>query len=126
MTKNPTPLVLVVESDPIQRDIIQMVLKRLGCVIVQTRDPNQVPIILSKQHPSLLILDTFLPGSSGLEILKELNQQRLLKHTAVLIVSAYGFIDIIQQAKNAGADEFLIKPLDIDDLSKRIQSLLKI
>lgn len=126
MTENPTPLVLIIESDPVQRDLIQMVLKRLGCSIVHTSDPKQVPVILSKQHPSLIILDTFLPGSSGLEILKELKQKNSLKHTAVLIISSYGFPEIIQQAKKAGADEFLIKPLNIEEFSNRVESLLKI
>lgn len=126
MTLNPTPLVLVVEPDPVQRDLMQMVLTRLGCNIIQTRDPKKIPLIISKQHPSLLILDTFLPGSSGLEVLRELNLQNHLKHTAVLLVSSFGFPEIIQQAKNAGADEFLIKPLDMDDFSMRIKALVKI
>jgi CheY-like chemotaxis protein len=126
MTANPVPLVLVVESDPIQRDLMQMTLTRIGCDVVNTHEPQQVSTILTKQHPSLLILDTFMPGSSGLEILNELNQKKLIKHTLVLLVSSYGFPEIIQQAKDAGAHEFLIKPLDYENFSKRVKLLLKI
>jgi two-component system, OmpR family, phosphate regulon response regulator PhoB len=126
MTANPVPLVLVVESDSIQRDLIKLCLQRIGCDVISTRSPNKIPSIISKQHPSLLILDTFLPGSSGLEVIKDLNLKKLLKNTLVLLISAYGFSEIIQQAKDAGVHEFLIKPLDLDDFSARVKSMLKI
>jgi len=126
MTANPVPLVLVVESDTIQRDSIQLCLQRIGCEVVSTRNPDQIPSIVTKQHPSLIILDTFLPGSSGLEVIKDLNTKKLLKHTVIFLISAYGFSDIIQQAKDAGVHEFLIKPLDLEDLTSRVKLKLKI
>jgi CheY-like chemotaxis protein len=126
MTANPIPLVLLVESDSIQRDLIQLCLQRIGCEVVSTRNPEQISSIITKKHPSLLILDTFLPGSSGLEVIKDLNHKKLLKHTMVLLISAYGFSEIIQQAKDEGVQEFLIKPLDLEDLSTRVKFMLKI
>ena len=126
MTANPVPLVLVVESDSIQRDLILLCLQRIGCEVISTRNPEQISPIVSKQHPSLIIIDTFLPGSSGLEVIKDLNFKKLLKHTMVLIISSYGFSDIIQQAKDAGVQEYLIKPLDLEDLSARVKTMLKI
>lgn len=126
MTANPVPLVLIVESDSIQRDLIQLCLQRIGCKVISTRNPVQILPLITKEHPSLLILDTFLPGSSGLEVIKEINQKKLLKHTMVLLISAYGFSDIIQQAKDAGVHEFLMKPLDIDEFSTRVKTMLKI
>ncbi len=126
MTANPVPLVLVVESDSIERDLIQLCLQRIGCEVISTRNSDQISSIITKNHPSLLILDTFLPGSSGLEVIKDLNQKKLLKHTMVLLISSYGFSDIIQQAKDAGVHEFLIKPLDLDEFSTRVKMMLKI
>lgn len=126
MTANPVPLVLVVESDSVHRDLIQLCLRRIGCEVSITRNPEQIAIIISKDHPSLLILDTFLPGSSGLEVINELNSKKLLKHTKVLLISSFGFSDIIQQAKDAGVQEFLIKPINIDEFSARIKLMLKI
>ena len=126
MTANPIPLVLVVESDSVQHDLIKLCLQRIGCEVISTRKPDQISSTIAKKHPSLLILDTFLPGSSGIEVLKELNQKKLLKTTLVLMISSYGFSDIIQQAKVAGVHEFLIKPLDIDEFSARVKSMLKI
>lgn len=126
MTANPVPLVLVVESDLVQRDLIQLSLKRIGCAVITTRNHGQIIPIIAKEHPSLLILDTFLPGSSGLEVITELNKKKLLKHTMVLLISAYGFSDIIQQAKDAGVHEFLIKPLVVDEFLARVKSMLKI
>jgi len=126
MTANPVPLVLVFESDKVQRDLIQLCLQRIGCEVVSTRNIDQISTIITKDHPSLLILDTFMPGSSGLEVIKELNQKKILKHTLVLLISSFGFSDIIQQAKDAGVQEFLMKPLDIDEFTTRVKMMLKI
>jgi two-component system, sensor histidine kinase len=126
MTANPIPLVLIVEADPVQRDLMQISLKRMGCDVICTREPQQVSILVAKQHPSLIILDTFLPGSSGMEIIKELSQKKLIRHSHVLVISSYGFPEIIQQVKDHGINEFLMKPLDIDDFGKRVKTLLEI
>lgn len=126
MAANPIPLVLVVEPDPVQRDLIQLCLKRIGCEILTTTNPNQIATIISKKHPSLLVLDTFLPGSSGIEVIKELNHSKLTRNILVFFISSFGFPEIIQQAKDAGAVEFMIKPLDIEVFSDRVLKLLKI
>lgn len=126
MTVNPVPTILLVVSDAIQRDLIQIALTRLSCNVEFTREPKNVLTLVSSLQPSLLILDTFLPGSSGLDIIKELNKTNQLKFSKVLLISSYGFPEVIQQAKDAGVDEFLMKPVDIDDLITRIKTLLKI
>lgn len=126
MTSNPVPLVLLVESDPVQRDLMQMSLSRLGCDVIHTDDPRQVYSLVAKQHPSLLIIDTFIPGSSGFEIITELSQKKLIKHSLVLFVSSFGFPEVVKQAKKLGLTEFLMKPLDVDDFSKRVKKMLKI
>lgn len=126
MTANPIPLVLIVESDTVQRDLIQLCLQRIGCQVLSTRNYEAISTIIAKDHPSLLILDTFLPGTSGLEVIKELNQKKFLKNTKVLLISSFGFSDIIQQAKDSGVQEFMIKPIDIEEFSTRVRFMLKI
>ncbi|MBA3075150.1 MAG: response regulator [Anaerolineae bacterium] len=126
MTANPIPLVLIVESDTVQRDLIQLCLQRIGCQVISTRNYEVISTIIAKDHPSLIILDTFLPGSSGLEVIKELNQKKLLKNTKVLLISSFGFSDIIQQAKDSGVQEFMIKPINIEEFSTRVTTMLKI
>jgi DNA-binding response OmpR family regulator len=126
MTANPIPLVLIVESDTVQRDLIQLCLQRIGCQVISTRNYEVISTIITKDHPSLIILDTFLPGSSGLEVIKELNQKKLLKNTKVLLISSFGFSDIIQQAKDSGVQEFMIKPINIEEFSTRVKTMLKI
>jgi len=126
MTANPVPLVLVVEPDSIQRDLIQLCLTRIGCDVILTHSPDQVIPLITKKFPSMLILDTFIPGSSGLEILNELKQTKYFKNTIVLLISSFGFPEIIQKAKDMGVNEFLIKPIDINEFSGRVKTLLKI
>ncbi|MDO9120836.1 MAG: response regulator, partial [Anaerolineaceae bacterium] len=64
--------------------------------------------------------------TSGLEVIKELNQKKFLKNTKVLLISSFGFSDIIQQAKDSGVQEFMIKPIDIEEFSTRVRFMLKI
>lgn len=126
MTENPVPLVLVVEPDSIQRDLIHLCLSRIGCDVILAQSPDQVIPLISKKFPSMLILDTFIPGSSGLEILNDLKQTKYFKNIIVLLISSFGFPDIIQKAKKIGVYEFLIKPIDSIEFSKRVKTLLKI
>jgi CheY-like chemotaxis protein len=114
MTSNPVPTVLVVEPDKIQSDLIHLCLTRIGCNVVHANTSGQTINSIRKDYPSLLILDTFIPGSSGLEILHELNQKNILKHTRVLLISSFGFQEIIHQAKKLGVNEFIMKPLDLE------------
>ena len=126
MTANPVPLVLVVEPDSIQRDLIHLCLSSIGCDVILAQSPDQVIPLISKKFPSMLILDTFIPDSSGLEILNDLKQTKYFKNIIVLLISSFGFPDIIQKAKKIGVYEFLIKPIDSIEFSKRVKTLLKI
>lgn len=126
MTENPIPLVLVIEPDAVQRDLIKICLRRIGCEVIIAQDAEEVFQLFAQNHPSLLVLDTFIPGTSGLEIVSDLKQKKLIKHSRILFISSYGFTDIIQKSKDIGVHEFLIKPLDMDEFSKRVKTLLEI
>lgn len=126
MTSNPVPTVLVVEPDKIQSDMIHLCLTRIGCKVVNANTVGQIIDSIRKNYPSLIILDTFIPGSSGLEVLQELKLKNILKHTRVLLISSFGFQEIIQKSKDLGVNEFLMKPLDLELFSERVKDLLNL
>jgi two-component system response regulator (stage 0 sporulation protein A) len=71
--------------------------------------------------PDVLLIDTYLPGQNGLDLIGQLNSEVLLKRTKVFFLSSLGFPEVVQKAAQIGASGFLVKPLDPDLLVTRIR-----
>jgi DNA-binding response OmpR family regulator len=123
-TAAPQPIALIVENDPPTRALLGLGLSRLGCQVISTTDSAEVLRLLSDQHPRVLVLDTYLPQINGLDLLRQARKEHLLQDTIVVMISAMGFGEVVQQAAAAGAHTFLVKPLDVDLLVERLSSLI--
>ena len=75
------------------------------------------------QQFSLVILDLGLPGKDGISVLQEVRSRRI--HTPVLVTTARDTVSDRVKGLDAGADDYLIKPFDLDELSARIRALLR-
>ncbi|BAF61021.1 MAG: response regulator [Pelotomaculum sp.] len=73
--------------------------------------------------PSLILLDIKMPGMNGLETLEEL--RKIAPDTPVVIMTAYGELDIIAEAKKRGVQHYISKPFDLDDARYLIRGLLE-
>ncbi len=123
MTK-PHYTAILMENDPVQRDLMALALQNLGCTVRTTCDSTEAREWLKEQAPELLVLDTFLPQVSGLDLLRSFRTAHLLDETRVMVVSAFGFGDIVRQVAQLGAQACLIKPLDLKVFSARARVLL--
>jgi DNA-binding NarL/FixJ family response regulator len=85
-------------------------------------DPAKLRQQLIEFMPDVLLIDTYLPGHNGLDLIAELNSEILLKRTRVFFLSSLGFPEIVQKAAQMGASGFLVKPLNPDLLVSRIQN----
>jgi DNA-binding response OmpR family regulator len=74
------------------------------------------------QQPDALVIDSCLPYQNGIDLLRELKYEGLLVHTHVIILSTLGFSCIVKQAVEAGADDFLVKPINVDVLASKLKS----
>ena len=119
------PKIIVVENDRIQRDLILLALRRLNCDVIILQNGLDVVTAIQSQKPEVVILDLFLPLVSGLDILEELKQSGMLVKTTVIVVSGMGFTEIVEQAKEKGAFDFLIKPIETDLLVNRVEKALR-
>ena len=81
--------------------------------------------ILSKAVVDLILLDMDMPGMSGLDFLEILHEDHSFYHIPVIIVSSYGTPNIILDAKNKGAVDFVVKPVSPRILLAKIHSSLK-
>jgi two-component system response regulator (stage 0 sporulation protein F) len=77
---------------------------------------------VSAKTPSLILLDVKMPGMSGLETLEELRE--IAPDIPVVMMSAYGELDIIAEAKKKGVKCYINKPFDLDDVRNLVRGLL--
>jgi DNA-binding response OmpR family regulator len=112
--------VLLLEYDAILCDLLKLSLQRNGYMPIICDDPVFAIDEIEECQPEILIIDTCLPRLNAFDLLHEINEKGLLDSKYVVILSALGFPSIVKQAKEAGADDFLVKPLDVETLVSKI------
>ncbi|MDD5035787.1 MAG: response regulator [Methylococcaceae bacterium] len=115
--------ILLVEDDPMIGKSVQIALKREGHAVDWVRDGLAAELSLANGVYELLLLDLGLPRKSGLEILQGLRGKK--NAMPVLILTARDAVSDRVKGLDAGADDYLIKPFDLDELSARIRALLR-
>lgn len=114
--------VLVVDDQFGIRVLLQEVLQREGYQIFQAPNGQTALEIVKREQPDLILLDMKIPGMDGLEILR--NVRKLEFDTKVIMMTAYGELDLIQEAMDMGALAHFTKPFDIDELRQAVRNQL--
>lgn len=115
--------VLLVEDDALLGDGLKVGLKLAGFAVDWVQDGQAAKLALETEEYALMVLDLGLPKLNGLEVLKWLrNRQASLP---VLILTARDTVVDRVAGLNAGADDYLIKPFDLDELIARLNALLR-
>lgn len=117
--------ILLIEGDLVQRDLIELALQRNGYEMLWAQESENTIHLLQERHPDLILVDVLLPQENGLDLIQRARDKGLLDLTPVIVFSALGYREIVQQAIRVGACDFLIKPLDMDALIVRIQAALQ-
>ncbi len=120
--KRETLSILVLEPNILQCDLIKMALIRHSMNPIICDSPSALRQQLIQHLPDVLLVDTYLPGQNGLDLIDELNSEVLLKRTKVFFISSMGFPEVVNKAVKMGASGFLVKPLNPDMMATRILS----
>jgi len=112
--------IMIADDDPGIVDAVEMILEFEGYEVTSTVDGSTV-LDMREDLPDLLLLDIWMSGEDGRDICKKLKQDPLTKNIPVIMISASR--DIKQSAIDAGADDFLAKPFEMNDLLKKIEEL---
>lgn len=113
--------VLLVEDDPALHTTLLRALTRLGWAVEVCTDGRAALGRWRASLPDVVLLDLTLPGRDGLQILEQARLDGLT--TPVLILTARGTVGDRVQGLNAGADDYLPKPFDLDELEARVRAL---
>jgi diguanylate cyclase (GGDEF)-like protein len=118
--------ILVADDDPTSRLIVQTAVRHLGheCHIVC--DGDQAWDLYRSLQPDVVISDWMMPGLNGLELCKKIRAQGARKYTYFVMVTNQRALGEILEGMNAGADDYLTKPLDSDDLQARLVAAARV
>jgi two-component system response regulator TctD len=114
---------LLVEDDPAMQTTLQRTLSRRGMQVVACGDGARALERWRASVPDVVVLDLSLPGVDGLQVLEQARAQQM--RTPVLILTARGAVGDRILGLNTGADDYLAKPFDLDELEARIRALAR-
>ena len=114
--------VLAVDDDPQTLRYVRDVLSSAGYAPIVTGDPGEVLNLVAEEMPQLVLLDLMLPGTDGIELMKEVLE---ISEVPVIFLSAYGREDLIARAFDGGAEDYVIKPFSPTELAARIRAALR-
>ena len=115
--------VLVVEDDPMIGRAVVNGMQDAGYAVDWVRDGAAAELALGHGAYDLALLDLGLPRKDGLEVLKSVRRAR--SDVPVLIITARDAVADRVQGLDTGADDYLVKPFDLDELSARVRALLR-
>lgn len=122
MSGQPRAKLLVVDDEPQIRRLLRAALERVGYEVVGAEDARQALSLLSIERPDLVLLDLGLPDRDGLELVPLI---RARSQARVLVISAREATEDKVAALDLGADDFVTKPFDTDELLARVRVALR-
>lgn len=115
--------ILVVEDDKNLRKLIVTCLEKANYTVFESMNGEEALDLMDKEYIDLIVTDIMMPEMNGYELIKELREAKY--EVPILIITAKEDIEDKKQGFNLGADDYMVKPINIDELILRVKSLLK-
>ncbi len=115
--------ILVVEDDQDLNNLFCKTLNRNNYVTFSADNANTASVILEKEYIDLIITDIMMPGENGFEFIRHLRDSN--NNLPVLIITAKGDILDKRDGFDAGADDYMVKPININEMIFRVNALLR-
>lgn len=116
--------ILVAEDEPIMLKTIELRLKKDGHEVITSTDGRQAMEQIEAHDPDLIITDIMMPYSSGLEIVSKV-KKGTYRNVPIIVLSAMGQENVVVDAFNLGADDYITKPFSPNELSLRVKRLIR-
>ena len=120
-----TPLILVVDDEPVNRDILQTRLVAHEYEVITASDGRQALAVAKDRQPDLILLDVNMPEMDGFEVCRLLKADETFPYTPIILVTARAHSEDVVTGLDAGAEEYLTKPVDHAALVARVRSMLR-
>ena len=117
--------ILVVDDDPAIREMVGMALTRAGYDLLEAGSALEARRIIASRRPDLVLLDWMLPGQSGFELARQLNNDNAQRPLPIIMLTARDQETDKVAALEAGADDYVAKPFSVSELLARIKAVLR-
>jgi len=115
--------ILIAEDDNVTRHILEKSVTEMDFEVVSCKNGHDAwKILQSENPPHLLILDWMMPGMDGLEICRKVREQAKEPYTFILLLTSKGEQDDFVKGMEAGADDYVVKPFNHNDLRVRLKA----
>ncbi len=118
------PKILIVDDEPDILEILEILLKEEYRVI-QAQNGEEALKKVKEESPELIILDYMMPKKDGVQVCREIKQDIFLRHIPVIILTGKGEIHQKVKGLDAGADDYIVKPFDPQELMARVRMALR-
>lgn len=118
--------ILVVDDEPVTRKILSKGLTAFGYTVFLAEDGEGCLEILQKEEPKVLVLDWILPGIDGMDVCRTIRSDDRIKTPYIIMVTIVGGIRSRIYALENGADDYIHKPIDMDELLARVKVGMRI
>lgn len=118
---NSTKKIMIVDDDEGILDALSMMLQYKGYEVVTCTNGNTI-LAMQQDYPDLLLLDIWMSGIDGRNVCRQLKEKIQTKKIPIIMISASK--DIERSAIDSGADDFLAKPFEMNELIKKIETYI--
>src|SRR5690242_19384528 len=120
------PLILIADDNPANVDILQARLRAKGYAIITATDGEQALVSAQEDLPDLILLDVMMPRLDGIEVTRRLKAEADIPFVPIILITARTDVKDVVSGLDAGADDYLTKPVDHSALLARVRSMLRI
>ncbi|MEW6752499.1 MAG: sigma-54 dependent transcriptional regulator [Candidatus Latescibacterota bacterium] len=123
----PNPVkILIVDDEPFNVDVLEQQLEEQGYATCAAQDGQEALKLLARERPDLVLLDWMMPGMDGIEVLRRLRAEPQWRALPVIMLTARTATEDKVRGLDAGADDYVTKPIDEAELWARIRAMLRI
>lgn len=116
--------IAIVDDDADIRHLVEVRLRAAGYEVASAADGESGLALIRAQRPALVLLDLMMPRMHGYAVCQEMRNDPALRSTPVIITSAKSYSADLQKAKEVGADGYLTKPYDLDQLVEKVRQAI--